>query len=146
MAKKPHNQAKKPSNSGKLGKNGRKANGRFKKGNRHSVGNPGPSGSKAQKLKDAALAAVSAADIKFIIKKLVSQARAGDIKAAKEVFDRCLGKPKEISDVNVNPPQPIDRPILTIEDVKKRIAEYEAAGDGIDWRSINGGGTVHKMG
>ncbi len=43
MAKNPQNQAKKPGNADKRGVRG--ANGRFQKGNRHSVGNPGPSGS-----------------------------------------------------------------------------------------------------
>ena len=98
MVNKPQNQAKKPSKDGKLG---RKTNGRFAKGNQIAVGNSGPLNRKAQELKDAALAAVSAKDIKFIIKKLVSQARAGDIKAAKEVFDRCLGKPKEMDEGKV---------------------------------------------
>ena len=97
MAKKsPKNKggrSKKPNNSGKLGSKGRKTNGQFKKGNQHSVGNLGPGGSKVQKLRDAMLVAVSADDIKKIIQKLVKQAKKGDAKAAKEVLDRCLGKP-----------------------------------------------------
>ena len=42
--------------------------------------------------------------------------------------------------------EPMQEP-LTIEEVRKRIKEVEEAGDGIDWRSINGSGNpVQKEG
>ncbi len=40
-------------------------------------------------------AAVSHDDIKAIAGKLIRQAKAGNVKAAKEVLDRCLGKPAQ---------------------------------------------------
>ena len=138
MAKKPKKKGKKPSSLGKLGKKGRKTNGRFEKGHRHSVGNPGPTGSKAQKLRDAALAAVSVADIKAIIQKLVKQAKGGNIKAAKEVLDRCLGKPaEEVGGVNI-PTSPNKVPIEEISQHYFLTLQKLPPLGGIDMKSIEG--------
>jgi len=41
--------------------------------------------------------------------------------------------------------EPMREP-LTVEEMIKRLKAAQEAGDGIDWRSINGGDTVHKMG
>lgn len=40
--------------------------------------------------------------------------------------------------------EPMREP-LTTEEMIKRLKALQESGDGIDWRSINGGGTVHKM-
>lgn len=47
---------------------------------------------KAQQLKQALLAAISDDDIKEIEQKLIAQAKEGDIRAAKEIFDRIWGR------------------------------------------------------
>lgn len=47
---------------------------------------------KGKALHDALLAAVTAQDIQAIVKKLISKAKNGNIPAAKEVLDRCIGK------------------------------------------------------
>ncbi len=41
--------------------------------------------------------------------------------------------------------EPMQEP-LTTEEMIKRLKAAQEAGDGIDWRSINGGDTVHRMG
>jgi len=41
--------------------------------------------------------------------------------------------------------EPMREP-LTVEEMIKRLKAIQESGDGIDWRSINGGDTVHKMG
>ncbi len=41
------------------------------------------------------LAAVSDKEMKAIVKKLVELAKRGNVPAAKEVLDRCLGRPVE---------------------------------------------------
>ena len=75
------------------GSNGRNASGRFAKGNAGGPGNP--YGRKVAKLRSAMLQAVTQADMKAIVKKLVDEAKGGNVRAAKEVIDRCLGKPIE---------------------------------------------------
>ena len=42
--------------------------------------------------------------------------------------------------------EPMREPPLTVEEMIKRLKAVQESGDGIDWRSINGGDTVHKMG
>ena len=41
--------------------------------------------------------------------------------------------------------EPMREP-LTEEQLEERLKQIKEAGTGIDWRSINGGGTVHEMG
>lgn len=69
----------------------RDKNGRFTPGNPGGPGNP-HAGS-VSKLRAAILRAVDEGDIEAIIKKLVQQARGGDLPAVKELLDRCVGKP-----------------------------------------------------
>ena len=73
----------------------RDEHGRFAKGNQAATGNLRPSVQKARELKDALLASVSAADIQIIVRKLIEKAKEGDIRAAKEILDRTLGKSLE---------------------------------------------------
>jgi len=77
----------KPSNS--VG-DGRNENGKFTKGNKFARGNP--LAQRVQKLRSALLQAVTPADIKAVVKVLLSQAKAGDIVACRELLDRTLGK------------------------------------------------------
>ncbi len=67
--------------------------GRFTKGTR---GGPGGSrlAAKVSALRIALLDAVSQEDIKGIASALVEKAKGGDVPAAREVLERCLGKPE----------------------------------------------------
>lgn len=75
------------------GANGRGAAGRFAKGNAGGPGNP--LGKQVAALRAAMLAAVTPEDMKVLVQKLVQQAKDGNIAAAKEILDRCLGRPLE---------------------------------------------------
>ncbi len=75
------------------GANGRGPGGRFAKGNPGGPGNP--CAKKAGQLRAALLKAVTTADMKAIISKLVEKAKGGDVRAAREVIDRCVGRPTE---------------------------------------------------
>ena len=72
---------------------GRGPNGQFAPGNKAAKGNP--HASQVAKLRSAALRAVTEDKIESIIAKLVELAEEGNVQAAKEVLDRCLGKPQE---------------------------------------------------
>lgn len=71
--------------------------GKFAKGNTEGSKTKGKQPLHAKKMEFAELfkAAISPDDIKAIADKLVSQARAGNVKAAKEILDRCMGKPPQ---------------------------------------------------
>ena len=75
------------------GPNGRDNAGRFAPGNKAGKGNP--HAKRVAKLRSALLEAVSEEDMRQIVCKLVEQAKAGDIHAAKEVILRTLGRPTE---------------------------------------------------
>jgi hypothetical protein len=65
--------------------------GRFGPGNQAAKGNR--LASKAAQLRLALLEAVSAEDIEAIVKRLIEQAKGGDTKAIRELFNRTLGPP-----------------------------------------------------
>lgn len=89
MAK--NNGRKKPILNG--GDGGRDERGRFAPGNPGGPGNP--HARTVNKLRTAMLKAVSEDDLTRIVKQLVKLAVEGNVPAAKEVLDRCLGKPVE---------------------------------------------------
>lgn len=72
------------------GANGRGPAGRFAKGWRGGPGNP--NSTKVARLRQALLAAVQPADIRAAVVKLLELAKAGDLAAIRELFDRCVGK------------------------------------------------------
>ena len=76
------------------GANGRDEGGRFAKGNPGGPGNP--HAKRAQELRKAFYAAVSDEDLAEVVKALVREAKLGDVQAAREVLDRCLGKPEAL--------------------------------------------------
>jgi ferritin-like protein len=98
MATKAKKKSKKPTVNGN---NGRDKQGRFLKGNHLGVGGNPPSVTKAKDLKAALLAAVTCQDIREIAEALVKKAKAKDVAACKELFDRCFGKPHQTHDVAV---------------------------------------------
>jgi len=69
----------------------RDSRGRFLPGNKAGRGNP--VNRKAQQLRVALLRAVSAGDLRAIIKALVEKAKHGDVTSAKVVLERILGPP-----------------------------------------------------
>ena len=75
------------------GANGRDATGRFAKGNSGGPGNP--YAKKVGQLRSAMMRAVTPTDMRSIVQKLVELAREGNVPAAREVIDRCVGKPFE---------------------------------------------------
>lgn len=84
------NENKEPSNAGNVGRDN---GGRFVLGHKSiNGGKNGVAGGKGKILRDALYAAITAKDIQEIAKKLMEKAKAGNILAIKEVFDRSLGK------------------------------------------------------
>jgi hypothetical protein len=75
--------------SAALPSHGRRTNGTFAPGHKFSKGNP--HAAKIQKLRCSLLAAVSASNLKAVIKALIAEAEAADVAAAKLLFDRLLG-------------------------------------------------------
>ena len=75
------------------GVNGRDPAGRFAPGNAGGPGNP--HAKQVGALRSAMLRAISEEDMQEIVAKLVALARSGNVPAAKEVLDRCLGKVQE---------------------------------------------------
>ena len=72
------------------GTNGRDERGRFAKGNPGGPGNP--LARRAQELRTAAMGAVTADDMRGVIRRLVDMAKEGDVQAARLVLERTLGK------------------------------------------------------
>lgn len=72
------------------GANGRDEKGRFVEGNRGGPGNP--NAIKVAKLREALLAAVTAKDLREVVKALIREAKKGDVAAARELLDRTIGK------------------------------------------------------
>jgi len=69
----------------------RDSRGRFARGNPGGPGNP--RARQVAQLREALVGAVSATDLRAIVRTLVKQARDGDVVSAREVLDRVLGKP-----------------------------------------------------
>ena len=77
-------------------------NGRFQPGNQAAVGHS----SRSQKLRHVMLEAISEDDVRAIVTKLISLAKAGNLGAAKLLLDRTIGK------VSVGEPPAGDEPAL----------------------------------
>jgi hypothetical protein len=93
------------------GGNGRDANGRWAKGNGGGPGNP--LSRKVQAIRVALVSAITAADIKAVVQRLVQKAKDGDVAAAKVVFDRACG-----------PAQALDFD-LRLTEIESRLLESE---------------------
>lgn len=110
--------AKRPSPNGA---NGRDSNGQFTKGNPGGPGNP--HGRKVAELRAAFLDAVSARDIKEIVRKMKQQSKKGDMTAARELLDRVLGKASQgvLLEVSQSQQEPQEEQALSHEE---ELAEY----------------------
>ena len=95
-------QPKRKRSSNRSNSEGREKNGYFAKGNKIAVGNKGNVNEKARDLKKALVKAVSEKDITAIGKKLIQKAKAGDVAATKELFDRLWGKALQEVDLGEN--------------------------------------------
>ena len=83
----PKARARRPSPNGA---NGRGPKGRFAKGNPGGPGNP--YAKRTADIRAAFTEAVTVDDLQAIVKALVRKAKKGDVIAAREVFDRLVGK------------------------------------------------------
>lgn len=125
------------------GSGGRDKSGRFTKGNSLSKGNHNVEIiAKARELKKALINAVNDKDIEKIAKKLVYEAKKGNIPAIKELFDRLWGRAKQEIEGNINL-IPTDEKPLTEEELLERLQKVKHAGNGIDTKSIEGNGNSH---
>jgi hypothetical protein len=73
---------------------GRDSRGRFAPGNSGGPGNP--HAKRVGTLRAALLDAVTPEDIAAVTAALVEKARSGDVMAAREILDRCLGKAEAV--------------------------------------------------
>ena len=80
-------------NPSRNGSDGRDERGRFAPGNPGGPGNP--HAKQTGELRSAMLKAVTEKDMRAVVMKLVELAKSGNVPAAKEVLDRCLGRPVE---------------------------------------------------
>ena len=145
MAKKVKKKKKKAkkANPRSIGKDGRDSKGKFQKGNTLSRGNSGGGNKeKAKKLKRALIDAVSEEDIIAVVRKMVMQAKNGDAAARKELFDRLWGRAKQEIEGTLNL-IPTDEKTPTEEELLEQLQKVQAAGNGIDTKSIEGNGNGH---
>lgn len=80
-----------PSPNGRNGK--RESNGRFAKGNPGGPGNPFLR--QVNQIRSMILEAVSEDDLREVVNALVARAKDGDVAAAREVFNRLVGRPAD---------------------------------------------------
>ncbi len=73
---------------------GRDQGGRFAKGNNGGPGNP--HAAKVAQLRSVLLEAVTPEDIRAVVEALVTEAKAGNVSAMREFFNRVLGQPQAI--------------------------------------------------
>ena len=73
--------------------NGRDPKGKFATGNRISQGNP--IARRTHAIRRELTKAVKPNDVREIVAALIMQAKGGDVAAAKEIFDRVLGRPSQ---------------------------------------------------
>jgi hypothetical protein len=71
--------------------NGRTISGQFASGNKGGPGNP--HARRVARLRSALLRAVTPDDLTAVVNALLTQAKAGDVQAAKELLQRLLGPP-----------------------------------------------------
>jgi len=79
--------------------NGRDTGGRFTKGNPGGPGNP--HAAQAARLRSALLEAVTTDDVEAIARRMVEEAKAGNVQAGRELLDRLLGKAHQTQSTDI---------------------------------------------
>ncbi|MFG0331698.1 MAG: DUF5681 domain-containing protein [Phycisphaerales bacterium] len=102
------------------GRNGRDASGRFTKGNPGGPGNP--HARRVQEIRSAVLDAVTAEDIELIVKALIRRAKSGDVRAARELLDRAVGK--STPPTAPDPSEPVGVKYLIIDGLPSSMHEH----------------------
>ncbi len=102
----------------------RGADGRWLPGNPGGPGNP--LAKRTAEIRQAVYDAVTAEDLRAIVKALVAQAKAGDVPAAREVLDRLLGK--SVQAVKVSDAE--ERPALTFTFIEATPPATDTGGQG----------------
>jgi len=97
IRKKTHDTS--PSTNGVNGGNSRGTNGRFLPGNPGGPGNPHVH--RVAELRSTFFEVVTKQELRAVIRALLKKAKAGDIIAARELLDRCLGKPQQTVDIDL---------------------------------------------
>jgi len=92
--------------------------GKFTKGNQAARGHSTKQQTKAIDFKVVFQNAITNRDMVAIAKKMVKLAKKGDIKAAKEVLDRCMGKPPQTHEVGGIGGEPIPVSIVDFGKIK----------------------------
>ncbi len=107
------------------GANGRDKAGRFTAGNPGGPGNPYVK--RTAEIRAALMQAVSDDDLRGIVRALVKKAKRGDTIAAREVFDRLIGKPLASLQVEeITPPGPPQTPEQVAREIEEAAAQEEA--------------------
>lgn len=111
---------------------GRDRRGRFQPGHKLAKGNP--FAGEVQKLRKAALAAVTAEDMAEIFRKQVEVAKTGDGAAARFVADYTLGKPGPVAAMETTQGDQIKRVLVVsnvgdLADMTALMSDDEDAGD-----------------
>ena len=113
------------------GDDGRRPDGRFGIGNKLGRGNPYAQRTAA--LRSALLHEITPADVQKIVRKMIRRAIAGDVRCAREVLNRCCGKP-----IATDTREPLD--LMTAADqvlaarmiAYRRLALAHARGENLD--------------
>lgn len=84
--------------NGKGKSNGRDKRGKFTKGNQASVGRGNPLAERVHHLRGLFYSTVDDEALRAIILKVVEEAKAGDMMAAREILGRMIGKPADAID------------------------------------------------
>ncbi|HEY3323424.1 MAG TPA: hypothetical protein VGP72_23415 [Planctomycetota bacterium] len=109
-----------PSPNGSTGRN--PSTGRFAPGNPGGPGNP--FAARVAKLRLQMLGSVSEDDMRSIVAAVVAKAKAGDLAAARVVFDYLVGKPQ----ITVDPDRvDLDGEALASEKQRRETAKYQAS-------------------
>jgi hypothetical protein len=107
---------------------GRGPDGRFLPGNRAAKGNP--YAAKVARLRSALINAVSQKELRLVVRKLIDQAKLGDVPAARLLLGYAVGVPDQRHTLSLDPPLP-ETAVLVEDDNwygnAGRLAEASAA-------------------
>ena len=97
-----------PSATDRNGQADRNEKGQFVAGNHAATGNP--HAKRVAEIRSLLLTAVSDEDLQDVIQAVVKKAKTGDIAAARELFDRCIGKALQALAIDASLEQRVNLP------------------------------------